>query len=165
MAKENSFDIVSKTDYAELTNALNQTEKEISQRFDFKGSKAATVVVGKDLQLTAEDDTRLRNMNDILQSKLVKRGISIKALDYQKIESAAGGTVRQLVKIQQGIPTDKAKEVVKFIKDGKFKVQASIHGETVRVSGKDRDVLQEVIGALKAKDFGIDMSFDNFRSN
>jgi uncharacterized protein YajQ (UPF0234 family) len=165
MAKENSFDIVSKTDYAELTNALNQTEKEISQRFDFKGSKAAAVMVAKDLQLTAEDDTRLRNMNDILQSKLVKRGISLKALDYQKIEPAAGGTVRQLVKIQQGIPTDKAKEVVKFIKDGKFKVQASIQGETVRVSGKDRDVLQEVIGALKATDFGIDMTFDNFRSN
>jgi uncharacterized protein YajQ (UPF0234 family) len=165
MAKENSFDIVSKTDYAELTNALNQTEKEISQRFDFKGSKAAAVMVAKDLQLTAEDDTRLRNMNDILQSKLVKRGISLKALDYQKIEPAAGGTVRQLVKIQQGIPTDKAKEVVKFIKDGKFKVQASIQGETVRVSGKDRDVLQEVISALKATDFGIDMTFDNFRSN
>lgn len=165
MAKENSFDIVSKTDYAELNNALNQTEKEISQRFDFKGSKAATVLVGKDLQMTAEDDTRLRNMNDILQSKLLKRGISLKALDYQKIEPAAGGTVRQLVKIQQGIPTDKAKEVVKFIKDNKYKVQASIQGETVRVSGKDRDTLQEVISALKGKDFGIDMQFDNYRSN
>lgn len=165
MAKENSFDIVSKTDYAELNNALNQTEKEISQRFDFKGSKAATVLVGKDLHMTAEDDTRLRNMNDILQSKLLKRGISLKALDYQKIEPAAGGTVRQLVKIQQGIPTDKAKEVVKFIKDNKYKVQASIQGETVRVSGKDRDTLQEVISALKGKDFGIDMQFDNYRSN
>ncbi len=165
MAKENSFDIVSKTDYAELTNALNQTEKEISQRFDFKGSKAAAVLIGKDLQLTAEDDTRLRNLNDILQGKLHKRGISLKALDYQKAEAAAGGTLRQVVKIQQGIPTDKAKEVVRFIKDGKFKVQASIQGETVRVSGKDRDTLQEVIGALKARDFGIDMSFDNYRSN
>ncbi len=163
MAKENSFDIVSKTDYAEVTNALNQTAKEISQRFDFKGSKAAAVLVVKDLQLTAEDDTRLRNMNDILQSKLLKRGISLKALDYQKVEPAAGGTVRQLVKIQQGIPTDKAKEVVRFIKDNKFKVQASIQGETVRVSGKDRDTLQQVIAALKAKDFGIDMQFDNYR--
>ena len=115
--------------------------------------------------LTAEDETRLRNMNDILQSKLVKRGISLKALDYQKVEPAAGGTVRQLVKIQQGIPTDKAKEVVKFIKDSKLKVQASIQGETVRVSGKDRDTLQEVITKLKAKDFGIDMKFDNYRSN
>jgi uncharacterized protein YajQ (UPF0234 family) len=139
--------------------------KEISQRFDFKGSKAAVELQGKDLILTAEDDTKLRNMNDIFQGKLVKRGVSLKALDYQKVEPAAGGTVRQLVKVQQGIPTDKAKELVKFIKDGKFKVQASIQGETVRVSGKDRDTLQEVIAALKGKDFGIDMKFDNYRSN
>ena len=165
MAKENSFDIVSKTDYAEVTNALNQTEKEISQRFDFKGSKATVELQQKDLMLSAEDETKLRNMNDILQSKLVKRGISLKALDYQKVEPAAGGTVRQVVKIQQGIPTDKAKEVVKFIKDGKYKVQASVQGETVRVSGKDRDTLQEVIAALKGNDFGIDMQFDNYRSN
>jgi uncharacterized protein YajQ (UPF0234 family) len=141
MAKENSFDIVSKTDYAEIDNALNQTTKEVSQRF------------------------RLRNMNDILQGKLIKRGISLKALDYQKIEPAAGGTVRQTVKIQQGIPIEKAKEIVKFIKDAKLKVQASIQGETVRVSGKDRDTLQDTIAKLKAKDFGIDMQFDNFRSN
>ncbi len=165
MAKENSFDIVSKTDYAEVTNALHQTAKEISQRFDFKGSKAAVDLEGKDLVMTAEDETKLRNMNDILQSKLVKRGISLKALDYQKVEQAGGGTVRQLVKIQQGIPGDKAKEVVKFIKDSKLKVQASIQGETVRVSGKDRDTLQDVIARLKAKDFGIDMQFDNYRSN
>src|SRR6185369_7152257 len=165
MAKENSFDIVSKTDYAEITNALNQTAKEVSQRFDFKGSKATVEMEQKDLMLSAEDETKLRNMNDILQSKLVKRGVSLKALDYQRIEPAAGGTVRQLVKVQQGIPGDKAKEVVKFIKDQKFKVQASIQGETVRVSGKDRDTLQEVISALKAKDFGIDMMFDNYRSN
>jgi uncharacterized protein YajQ (UPF0234 family) len=163
MAKENSFDIVSKTDYAEVTNALNQTSKEISQRFDFKGSKATAELSDKDLILTAEDETKLRNMNDILQSKLLKRGVSIKALDYQKIEPAAGGTVRQSVKIQQGIPTDKAKEVVKFIKDNKYKVQASIQGESVRVTSKDRDTLQEVIAALKAKDFGIDMTFDNYR--
>ena len=165
MAKDNSFDIVSKTDYAEVTNAINQTNKEISQRFDFKGSKASVELQEKDLLMAAEDETKLRNMNDILQSKLVKRGISLKALDYQKIEPAAGGTVRQVVKIQQGIPTDKAKEVVKFIKDGKYKVQASIQGETVRVSGKDRDTLQEVISALKGNDFGIDMQFDNYRSN
>jgi len=165
MAKENSFDIVSKTEYAEVTNAINQSMKEVSQRFDFKGSKAAVELQGKDLILSAEDETKLRNMNDILQGKLVKRGVSLKALDYQKIEPAAGGTVRQVVKIQQGIPTEKAKEVVKFIKDGKYKVQASIQGETVRISGKDRDMLQEVIAALKAKDFGIDMTFDNYRSN
>ena len=165
MAKENSFDIVSKTDYAELTNALNQTTKEISQRFDFKGSKAAVELQQKDLMLSAEDETKLRNMNDILQGKLLKRGISLKALEYEKIEPAAGGTVRQLVKIQQGIPIEKAKEVVKFIKDAKLKVQASIQGEIVRISGKDRDTLQDVIAKLKATDFGIDMQFDNYRSN
>ena len=165
MAKENSFDIVSKTDYAEVTNALNQTTKEISQRFDFKGSHATVELQDKDLVMTAEDETKLRNMNDILQSKFVKRGVSLKALDYQKIEPAAGGTVRQTVKIQQGIPIEKAKEVVRFIKDAKFKVQASIQGETVRVSGKDRDTLQDVMAKLKAKDFGIDMKFDNYRSN
>jgi uncharacterized protein YajQ (UPF0234 family) len=165
MAKENSFDIVSKTDYAEVTNAINQTTKEVSQRFDFKGSKATVELQAKDLMMSAEDETRLRNMNDILQSKLLKRGISLKALDYQTIEPAAGGTVRQLVKVQQGIPIDKAKEVVKFIKDAKLKVQASIQGETVRVSGKDRDTLQDTIAKLKANDFGIDMQFDNFRSN
>ena len=164
MAKENSFDIVSKTDYAEITNALNQTAKEVSQRFDFKGSKAAVELQDKDLMMSAEDETRLRNMNDILQGKLVKRGISLKALDYQKIEPAAGGSVRQLVKIQQGIPIEKAKEVVKFIKDAKLKVQASIQGETVRVSGKDRDTLQKIIALLKEKDFGIDMQFTNYRS-
>ena len=165
MAKENSFDIVSKTDYAEVTNALNQTMKEISQRFDFKGSRAGVEMQDKDLVMSAEDETKLRNMNDILQSKFVKRGVSLKALDYQKIEPAAGGTVRQLVKVQQGIPIEKAKEVVRYIKDAKFKVQASIQGETVRVSGKDRDTLQEVMAKLKAKDFGIDMKFDNYRSN
>src|SRR6476620_3659402 len=165
MAKENSFDIVSKTDYAEVTNAINQTTKEVSQRFDFKGSKATVELADKDLVLSAEDETRLRNMNDILQGKLIKRGISLKALDYQKIKPAAGGTVRQTVKIQQGIPTDKAKELVKFIKDSKLKVQASIQGDTVRVSSKDRDTLQQVIAALKAEDFGIDMNFDNYRSN
>ena len=165
MAKENSFDIVSKTDYAEIDNALNQTLKEVSQRFDFKGSKATVELTDKDLIMSAEDETRLRNMNDILQSKFIKRGISLKALDYQKIEPAAGGTVRQTVKIQQGIPIEKAKEIVKYIKDAKLKVQASIQGETVRVSGKDRDTLQETIAQLKAKDFAIDMQFDNFRSN
>ncbi len=165
MAKENSFDIVSKTDYAEVDNAINQTTKEVSQRFDFKGSKATVELQDKDLLMSAEDETKLRNMNDILQGKLVKRGISLKALDYQKIEPAAGGTVRQVVKIQQGIPIEKAKEVVKYIKDAKLKVQASIQGETVRVSGKDRDTLQDVIAKLKANDFGIDMQFDNYRSS
>ena len=164
MAKENSFDIVSKTEYAEVSNAINQTMKEVSQRFDFKGSRSAVELQGKDLVLTAEDETKLRNMNDILQGKLIKRGFSLKALDYQKVEPAAGGTVKQIVKIQQGIPVEKAKEVVRFIKDAKFKVQASIQGEAVRISGKDRDTLQDVIAALKGRDFGIDMKFDNYRN-
>lgn len=163
MAKENSFDIVSKTDYAEIDNALNQTIKEVQQRFDFKGSKATVELADKDLIMSAEDETRLRNMNDILQSKFIKRGISLKALDYQKIEAAAGGTVRQTVKVQQGIPIEKAKEIVKYIKDAKLKVQASIQGETVRVTSKDRDTLQETIAKLKGNDFGIDMQFDNYR--
>ena len=165
MAKENSFDIVSKTDYAEVTNAINQTTKEVSQRFDFKGSKATVELADKDLILSAEDETRLRNMNDIFQGKLIKRGISLKALDYQKIEPAAGSSVRQLVKVQQGIPIEKAKEVVKFIKDSKVKVQAAIQGDIVRVSGRDRDTLQDIIAKLKDKDFGIHMQFTNYRSN
>jgi hypothetical protein len=165
MAKENSFDIVSKIDYAEITNALNQTTKEVSQRFDFKGSKADVALEDKNLVLSAEDETKLRNMNDILQGKLVKRNIPLKALTYEKIEPAAGGSVRQKVTIQQGIPIEKAKEIVKFIKDSKIKVQAAIQGDVVRVSGKDRDVLQETIAKLKSNDFGIDMQFDNYRSN
>jgi len=163
MAKDNSFDIVSKTDYAEVNNALNQAHKEVSQRFDFKGSKASAVLEDKDLVFSAEDDTKLRNLNDIVQSRLVRRGVSLKALSYEAKEQAAGGTVRQVVKIQQGIPQDKAKEIVKFIKTLKMKVQASIQGELVRVSGKKRDDLQIVMGKLKSKDFGIDMKFENYR--
>ncbi|MBC7797500.1 MAG: YajQ family cyclic di-GMP-binding protein [Pyrinomonadaceae bacterium] len=165
MAKENTFDIASEIDYAEVTNAINQTVKEVGQRFDFKGSKATVELEEKDLILSAEDDTRLKNMDDIFQTKLVKRSIPLKALTYEKIEAAAGGTVRQKVKIQQGIPIDKAKEIVKFIKDSKVKVQVSINGDIVRVSGKDRDILQETIALLKKHDFGIDMQFTNFRSN
>ena len=165
MAQQNSFDIVSQIDLAEVGNALNQTVKEVRQRFDFKGSSANVVIEEKDLVLTAEDETKLRNMNDILQQKLVRRGVPLKALDYGNIEPAAGGTVKQRAKIQQGIPQEKAKEVVKFIKDTKVKVQASIQGDVVRVSGKDRDTLQDVIARLKDKDFGIHMQFTNYRSN
>lgn len=165
MAKENSFDIVSKIDQAEITNAINQTIKEVRQRFDFKGSNANVQLEKEELVLTAEDDTKLRNMNDIFQQKLVRRSVPLKALSYGKVEPAAGGTVRQHVAIQQGIPQDKAKEIVKFIKDAKLKVQASIQGDTVRISGRDRDILQEVIQALKSHDFEIDMQFTNYRSN
>jgi len=165
MAQQNSFDIVSQVDNAEVSNALNQTIKEVRQRFDFKGSSANVVLEKTELVLNAEDETKLRNMNDILQQKLVRRGVPLKALSYGNIEPAAGGTVRQRAQIQQGIPTDKAKEVVKFIKDSKAKVQASIQGDVVRVSGRDRDTLQDIIAKLKAKDFGIHMQFTNYRSN
>ena len=165
MAQQNSFDIISKADRAEIDNAINQTAKEVGQRFDFKGSHAAVVLEEKALLLTAEDETRLRNMNDILQQKLVRRGVPLKALSYGKVEPAAGGTVRQRVDIQQGIPQEKAKEIVKFIKDSKAKVQAAIQADMVRVTGKDRDTLQDIIAKLKTRDFGIDMQFTNYRTN
>ena len=165
MAQQNSFDIVSEVDRAEVMNAVNQTMKEVRQRFDFKDSKASVELEEKDLLLSAEDDMKLRNMNDILQQKLVRRGVPLKALSYGDSEPAAGGTVRQRAAIQQGIPQEKAKEIVRYIKDSKAKVQASIQGEMVRVSGKDRDTLQGVIASLKAKDFGINMQFTNYRSN
>jgi uncharacterized protein YajQ (UPF0234 family) len=165
MAQQNSFDIVSQVDRAEVTNAIHQTVKEVRQRFDFKGSNANVALEENDLVLSAEDETKLRNMNDIFQQKLVRRGVPLKALSYGAVEPAAGGTVRQRVQIQQGIPQEKAKEIVKFIKDSKAKVQASIQGDTVRVSGKDRDTLQQVIAGLKAKDFGINVQFTNYRTN
>jgi uncharacterized protein YajQ (UPF0234 family) len=165
MAQQNSFDIVSQVDRAEIVNAINQTMKEVRQRFDFKGSKAEVSLEEKDLVLAAEDETKLRNMNDILQQKLVRRGVPLKALDYGSVEPAAGASVRQRAVIQQGSPQEKAKEIVKLIKDSKAKVQASIQGDLVRVSGKDRDTLQAVMTTLKAKDFGINMQFTNYRSN
>ena len=165
MAQQNSFDIVSEVDRAEITNAINQTVKEVRQRFDFKGSAATVALEANELILTAEDETKLRNMNDIFQQKLVRRGVPLKALSYGNVDPAGGGTVRQKVQIQQGIPQEKAKEVVRFIKDSKAKVQASIQGDIVRVSGKDRDTLQEVIAELKGKDFGINMQFSNYRTN
>ncbi|MGH9874463.1 MAG: YajQ family cyclic di-GMP-binding protein [Pyrinomonadaceae bacterium] len=165
MAQQNSFDIVSEVDRAEITNAINQTVKEVRQRFDFKGSTATVALEANELILTAEDETKLRNMNDIFQQKLVRRGVPLKALSYGSVDPAAGGTVRQKVQIQQGIPQEKAKEVVRFIKDSKAKVQASIQGDIVRVSGKDRDTLQGVIADLKGKDFGINMQFSNYRTN
>ncbi len=165
MAQQNTFDIVSQVDRAEVGNAINQTIKEVRQRFDFKGSSANVTLEENELVLTAEDETRLRNMNDILQQKLVRRGVPLKALSYGNLEPAAGGTLRQRAAIQQGIPQDKAKEIVKFIKESKVKVQASIQGDIVRISGRDRDTLQEVIAKLKGNDFGVDMQFTNYRSN
>ena len=163
---ENTFDIVSKVDLQEVSNAIQNALKEIHTRFDLKDSRSDIKLEGKDaLILSSLDEYKLKAVNDILQSKLVKRGVPLKALTYGAVEPAAGSTVRQKVTMQQGIPTEKAKEIVRIIKDSKKKVQASIQGDLVRVSGKDRDSLQEVIAMLRAKDFGIDMQFTNYRTN
>jgi cyclic-di-GMP-binding protein len=165
MAAENSFDIVSKVDLQEVSNAIQNALKEIHTRFDLKDSKSDIQLEGKEaLILTSADDYKLKAVTDILQSKLVKRGVPIKALVYGAVEPAAGSSVRQKVTMQQGIPIEKAREIVKVIKDSKKKVQASIQGDTVRVSGKDRDALQEIIALLKGRDFGIDMQFTNYRN-
>jgi uncharacterized protein YajQ (UPF0234 family) len=167
MASKNlSFDVASTTDLAEVQNACNQTMLEIRQRFDFKGSKSKVELDVKNAQLTidADDGNKLNSVIDILQSKLIKRKVSIKALDYGKIEAASGDSVRQIITIQQGIPQDKGKEIIKFIKSlGVKKVQTQLADDQVRVSGKDKDDLQSVIASLKEKDFGIDMSFTNYR--
>ena len=166
MASDNSFDVVSKIDLQEVSNAIQQAAKEIHTRFDLKDSKSEIKMEGKDaLVLSSVDEYKLKAVNDILQSKLVKRQVPLKGLNYGPIEPAAGSTVRQKITLQQGIPIEKAREIVKTIKDSKLKVQASIQGDTVRVSGKDRDTLQQVIAALKGRDFGIDMQFTNYRSN
>jgi uncharacterized protein YajQ (UPF0234 family) len=165
MAADNSFDIVSKVDLQEVSNAIQNALKEIHTRFDLKDSKSDIQLEGKEaLVLSSADEYKLKAVTDILQSKLVKRGVPIKALSYGTVEPAAGSSVRQKITMQQGIPIEKAREIVKLIKDSKKKVQASIQGDTVRVSGKDRDALQEVIALLKGHDFGIDMQFTNYRN-
>ena len=161
-----SFDIVSKVDLQEVSNAIQQALKEVHTRYDLKDSKSDIQMDGKEaLVLTSADDFKLKAVNDVLQSKLVKRGVPLKALTYVAIEEAAGSTVRQRITMQQGIPIEKAREIVKLIKNSKKKVQASIQGDLVRVSGKDRDTLQEIIAMLRQTDFGIDMQFTNYRSN
>jgi uncharacterized protein YajQ (UPF0234 family) len=161
-----SFDIVSKVDLQEVSNAIQQALKEVHTRYDLKDSKSDIQMDEKEaLVLTSADDFKLKAVNDVLQSKLVKRGVPLKALTYGPIEEAAGSTVRQRITMQQGIPVEKAREIVKVIKTSKKKVQAAIQGDLVRVSGKDRDTLQEIIALLKQSDFGIDMQFTNYRSN
>ena len=165
MASENSFDIVSKIEMQEIKNAIEQAMKEVAQRFDFKGSKSEIKLEEKnnEILVSSDDEYKLKSLIDILQSKLVKRGISLKALTYEKIESALGGTVKQNIKLQQGIPSEKAKEVVKVIKETRLKVQSQIQGDQVRVTGKNRDDLQAIIKLLRERDFGIDMQFENYR--
>ena len=163
---ENSFDIVSKVDLQEVSNALQQALKEIHTRYDLKDSKSDIHLEGKEaLVLSSADEYKLKSVNDVLQTKLVKRGVSLKALTYGAIEPAAASTVRQKVSLQQGIPIEKAREIVKLVKNSKLRVQASIQGDFVRVSGKDRDTLQQVIAMIKQSDFGIDMQFTNYRTN
>ncbi len=163
---ENTFDIVSRIDLQEVANAIQQALKEIHTRFDLKDSKSNIALEGKDaIVLQSVDEFKLKAVNDVFQQKLVKRGVPLKGLTYGAVESALGGTAKQRISMQQGIPIEKARDIVKLIKNSKKKVQASIQGDLVRVSGKDRDILQEVISLLRQQDFGIDMQFTNYRTN
>ena len=165
MADEHTFDIACELDMQEVLNAVIQAEKEIGQRFDFKGSKSSIELdKGKALiTLVSDDEFKLKSVIDILQSKLVKRGISLKALTYGKIEQAAGSTVRQVITLQQGIPQEKSKEIIKIIKDTKLKVSAEIQKDQVRVRGKKIDDLQTLMALIKEKDLGIHLQFTNYR--
>jgi len=165
MSQEHSFDIVSKVDLQEVSNAVQQAIKEISQRFDFKGSKS-NIELDKDkneILVVSDDEYKIKSVSDILQGKLVKRKVSLKSLIFGKVESALAGTVKQIIKLQQGIPVEKAKEIAKIIKDSKLKVQTEIQGDQLRVRAKKIDDLQLVITLLKEKDFGIHTEFVNYR--
>lgn len=164
---DNSFDIVSEVEMPEVLNAVQQAAKELLTRYDLKDTKSQIELNEKDRKLTlhSSDEYKLKAVTEILEGKLVKRKVPLKALTFGPIVPSAGSTVRQEVTLQNGIPIEKAREIVKFIKETKKKAQASIQGDLVRVSGKDRDTLQEIIAALRGKDFGIDMQFTNYRSN
>ncbi len=163
MPQEFSFDVVSKTDMQEVHNAIQQAQKELAQRFDFKGSKSSIELANDEIILVSDDESKLRSVKDIVETRLVKRSVNLKALDYGKIEQAAGSTVRQHVKIVQGIETEKAKAVVRHLKDAKLKVQAAIQSDQVRVTGRSKDDLQQAIALIKGKDFGIPLQFTNYR--
>ncbi len=159
-----SFDIVSVVDRQEVDNAVNQAVKEIGQRYDFKGSKTEVTQEKDAVKVVTDDDFRLKAVVDVLQSKFVRRGVSLKALEFGKVEPASGGLVRQTIAIRQGISKEKGREIVALVKGTKLKVQAQIQEEQVRVTGKDIDALQEVIRLLKGKDLGVDLQFVNMRS-
>ena len=163
MAQEFTFDIVSKTDMQEVANAVQQAQKELAQRFDFKGSKSSIDLTAEEIVLISDDEGKMRSVKDILESRLVKRKVALKALAYEKIEAASGGTVRLRAKIVQGIESEKAKAIVKTIKDAKLKVQASIQGDQVRVAGRNKDELQRAIALVKEGDYGIPVQFVNYR--
>src|SRR5580693_7640423 len=158
MSADNSFDVVSKVDIQEVRNAVDQALKELHTRFDLKDSHSDIKLEGEDtLQLASADEYKLKAVTEILSQKLVKRGISLKALTYEKIEPAANSSVRQKIKLKQGIPSDNAKKIVATVKDSKLKAQASIQGDTVRIVSKDRDVLQQIMAKLRAGDFGVEL--------
>ncbi|MDQ1908906.1 YajQ family cyclic di-GMP-binding protein [Paenibacillus sp. GD4] len=163
MSSENSFDIVSKVDLQELNNAINQAEKEIATRFDFKGSKSSIALEKEDLVVISDDEFKLQNVLDILQSKMAKRGIALKNLDYGKVEPAAGSTVRQRIKVKQGVDQDNAKKINVLIRDSKLKVKSQIQGDQIRVTGKSKDDLQAVMQLLRKSDISLDLQFINFR--
>jgi hypothetical protein len=160
---ENSFDVVSKVDLQEVKNAIAQAMKEIATRFDLKGSASTVDLAGEELVLASSDEYKLKAVRDVLEGRLVKRAVPLKALSWGKVEEALGGSVRQKVALQRGIPTEKAREIVKIIKGTKLKVQAAIQADQVRVTGKNRDDLQAVIRLLRDTDLGIDMQFTNYR--
>jgi len=160
---DSSFDIVSSVDLQEVKNAIAQAMKEIQTRFDLKGSGSTVELQGEELALASADEFKLKAIREVLEGRLVKRNVPLKALTYGTIDSALGGTVRQKVTLQKGIPTEKAREIVKLIKGAKLKVQAAIQGDQLRVSGKNKDDLQGVIRLLKGSDLGIDMQFTNYR--
>ena len=166
MAQDNSFDIVSKVDMQEVRNAIDQALKEIHQRFDLKDSHSEINLEGSDaVQLASANEYKLEAVKEILGQKLVKRGVSLKNLTYGKLEPAAGQSVRQKISLQQGIPIEKAKEIVRLVKDSKKKAQVSIQGDSVRISSKDRDELQAIIALLRGKDLGLELQFTNYRTN
>ena len=164
MASDNSFDVVSKIDLAEVKNAVDQATKEIHTRFDLKDSKSSIAIEGADvIQLASQDEYKLEAVKEILRQKLVKRGVSLKNLEYEKLEPAANSSVRQKIKMMQGIPSDKARQIAALVKELKLKASASILGDTVRVTSKDRDTLQQIMAKLRAGDFGVELQFTNYR--
>ncbi len=166
MAADNSFDVVSKVEIQEVKNAIEQATKEVNARFDLKNSKSRIELEKEEaIQLASSDEYSLKAVIEILSQKLVKRGISLKNLEYEKLEQAAGQSVRQKIKLKQGIAGENAKKIVAAVKDSKLKVQASIQGDTVRIVGKDKDMLQQVMSKLRGGDFGVELQFTNFRSN
>ena len=164
MPADSSFDIVCKVDMQEVTNAVDQARREVDTRYDLKGTKNEIKLEKTDLTITTADEMKLKAVVDILQSKLHKRGVPLKALTYGTVETAGGGTLKQKIGLQQGIPIEKAREIVRLIKDTKLKVQAAIQEDQVRVSGKNKDDLQRVMALLREKDLGIALQFTNYRS-